>query len=146
MPNGGCVPDSRRGISSCRSHCTSASRPPHSVAKLPESRHIELAGKLEVTELFCLGFYLPDGGRWDRSEVQGWASDLVAAAPPGGRRRASRRSNSVRTLRGWLEPARGEFCASCASMWRLGVLCAFGVPLCGGTAFDVRAGLFAGSG
>jgi hypothetical protein len=34
---------------------------------------------------------------------------VVAAAPPGGRRRASRRSNSVRTLRGWLEPARGEF-------------------------------------
>jgi hypothetical protein len=27
----------------------------------------------------------------------------------GGRRRASRRSNSVRTPCGWLEPARGEF-------------------------------------
>ena len=40
-----------------------------------------------------------------------------AAAPPGGRRRASRRSNSVRTLRGWLEPARGEFPAS---NWPLG--------------------------
>jgi hypothetical protein len=31
-------------------------------------------------------------------------------------------------------------------MWRLDVLCAFDVPLCGGTAFDVRAGLFSGSG
>jgi hypothetical protein len=30
-------------------------------------------------------------------------------APPGGRRRASRRLNSVRTPRGWLAPARGEF-------------------------------------
>jgi hypothetical protein len=31
-------------------------------------------------------------------------------------------------------------------MWRLGVLCAFDVPLCGSTAFDVRAGLFEESG
>jgi hypothetical protein len=31
------------------------------------------------------------------------------AAPPGGRRRASRRLYSVRTPRGWLGPARGEF-------------------------------------
>jgi hypothetical protein len=29
--------------------------------------------------------------------------------PPGGCQRASRRSKSVRTPRGWLEPARGEF-------------------------------------
>jgi hypothetical protein len=85
---------------------------------------------------------LPDGGRWDRSEAREWASELlrqaapphprfpatrlapppprtcmVAAAPPGGRRRASRRSNSVRALRGWLEPARGEFPAP---NWPLG--------------------------
>ena len=33
------------------------------------------------------------------------------AAPPGGRRRASRRLYSVRTPRGWLGPARGEFLA-----------------------------------
>jgi hypothetical protein len=33
------------------------------------------------------------------------------AAPPGGRRRASRRLYSVRTTRGWLGPARGEFLA-----------------------------------
>jgi hypothetical protein len=31
-------------------------------------------------------------------------------------------------------------------MWRLGVLCAFDAPSCGGTAFDVRAGLFVGNG
>jgi hypothetical protein len=30
---------------------------------------------------------------------------------PGGRQRASRRLHSVRTPRGWLEPARGEFLA-----------------------------------
>ena len=33
------------------------------------------------------------------------------AAPPGGRRRPSRRLYSVRTPRGWLGPARGEFLA-----------------------------------
>ena len=33
------------------------------------------------------------------------------AAPPGGRRRASRRLYSVRTPRGWLGPARGELLA-----------------------------------
>ena len=44
-------------------------------------------------------------------------TQVGGAAPPGGRRRASRRSNSVRTLRGWLEPARGEFPAS---NWPLG--------------------------
>ena len=34
-------------------------------------------------ELFCLSFYLPDGGRGDRSEARGWTSDLIGqAAPP----------------------------------------------------------------
>jgi hypothetical protein len=94
-------------------------------------------------ELFCLSSYLPDSGRGHRSEARELASDLVrqaapplprfppvrvappppprtcvvAVAPPGGRRRASRRSNSVCTLRGWTEPARGEFPAP---NWPLG--------------------------
>jgi hypothetical protein len=38
------------------------------------------------------------------------------ATPPGGRRRASRRLYSVRTPRGWLGPARGEFLAPNSSL------------------------------
>jgi hypothetical protein len=90
-----------------------------------------------------LDLQLPDSGFRDRSEARGWTSGdtrqgggpappplsgdsrctppprtcVVAAAPPGGRRRASRRSNSVQTLRWWLDPARGEFPAS---IWPLG--------------------------
>jgi hypothetical protein len=39
------------------------------------------------------------------------------AAPPGGRRRASRRLYSVRTPRGWLGPARGEFLCPQIRRW-----------------------------
>jgi hypothetical protein len=131
------MPDSRRGISSCRSHCTSASRPSHSVAKPPESRHIaQLAGKLEVTNwqfsfecgLSCsvLVSTYPMATEGTGVKRRNWrrsCSDrpprpspaapppalhhtprtcAVAAVPPGGSRRASRRSNSVRTLPWWM--------------------------------------------
>jgi hypothetical protein len=51
------------------------------------------------------GFCTPNQYHHPRTRVGG-------AAPPGGRRRASRRLYSVRTSRGWLGgPARGEFLA-----------------------------------
>jgi hypothetical protein len=46
------------------------------------------------------------------------------AAPPGVRRRASRRLYSVRTPRGWLGPARGEFLAPNSPLGPLPVLLA----------------------
>jgi hypothetical protein len=52
-------------------------------------------------ELFCLGFYVPDGGRWDRSEARGWTSDLIRqAAPPLPRFPATRVAPSPPHMRG----------------------------------------------
>jgi hypothetical protein len=53
---------------------------------------------------FCSRSCTPNPAPPPRTRVGG-------AAPPEGRRRASRRLYSVRTPRGWLVPARGEFLA-----------------------------------
>jgi hypothetical protein len=91
----------------------------------------------KLAELFCLSCYSPgvrcsqprsparwSGSPWTRSlappeEFRTHSctpnpappprTRVCGAAPPGGRRRASRRLYSVRTPRGWLGPARGEF-------------------------------------
>jgi hypothetical protein len=94
-----CVPDSRRGISSCRSHCTNqcvVAITERSQTPREQARISQLAGKLEVTNWqFSFGCGLSCSvlvstypmvagpvGRTDRSEARGWTSELLRQVRP----------------------------------------------------------------